>query len=236
MGKKMKRPKRKPTKLTIRAYSDREMKTLSGELSAMYNPDSVSLDYSTAYMPDQFVNTSRQSNRYVQTQPGNLTLELLFDARMPGNRRPIDLQLGRLRALCYDVNPARGEPRYLQILWGQMRWNGRGYFSGRMLSLSFRYTLFEPDATPLRATAQLVLAADESLIVQAAQEQLQSPASVVVQVPDATSLPHITSNTVPEIAGKADYLQVAADNKLDCLDAIKPGQALQISAHSGGPL
>ncbi|ANB72005.1 hypothetical protein AYM40_06195 [Paraburkholderia phytofirmans OLGA172] len=225
---------RKPTKLTLKAYSDREMTQLSGTLSAMYNPDSVSLDYQTDYRPDLFINTTRQSNRYVQTRPGGLTLELLFDARMPGNHTPIDRQLTRLRSLCYNVNPADSEPRYLQVRWGKMRWNGRGYFSGRMSSLSIRYTLFERDATPLRATATLVLTADGSLTLQSAEEQLKAPASAVVNVPDATSLAQVTNSAASTLTGATDYLEVAAENDLDSLDAIRPGQTLKVSAAGKG--
>ncbi|CAE6749167.1 hypothetical protein R69927_02082 [Paraburkholderia domus] len=225
---------RRPAKLTLNAYSDREMTQLSGTLSAMYNPDSVSLDYQTDYRPDLFINTTRQSNRYVQTRPGGLTLDLLFDARMPGNHTPIDRQLTHLRSLCYNVNPADSEPRYLQVRWGQMRWDGRGYFSGRMSSLSIRYTLFERDATPLRATATLVLAADGSLTLQGAEEQLKSPATTVVNVPDATSLAQITHGVSTALAGGTDYLEVAAENGLDSLDAIFPGQTLQVSARRKG--
>lgn len=225
---------RKPTKLTLIAYSDREMTQLSGSLSAMYNPDSVSLDYQTDYTPDLFINTTRQSNRYVQTRPGGLTLELLYDAKMPGNIIPIDHQLARLRSLCYSVDPADSQPRYLQVKWGRMWWAGKGNFSGRMSSLAVRYTLFERDGEPLRATATLVLTADGSLSLQEAEEQLKSPAAAVVDVPDATSLPQIARSAGTTLAGGTDYLAVAAENDLDSLDAIQPGQTLQVSARKGG--
>ncbi|MFM0742103.1 hypothetical protein PQQ51_33160 [Paraburkholderia xenovorans] len=225
---------RKPTKMTLTAYSDREMTQQSGNMSVMYNPDSVSLDYHTDYIPDAFINTTRQSNRYVQTRPGNLSLELLFDARMPGNRVPINVQLAGLRELCYNVDPANSEPHYLQVKWGKMRWSGKGYFAGRMSSLSVRYTLFERDATPLRATATLVITADGSLTLQGAEEQLKSPAAAVVNVPDVTSLSQIAKSAGSGLAGGTDYLALAAENSLDSLDAISPGQTLQVSAGSRG--
>ncbi|MEZ0603991.1 hypothetical protein ACAX43_17805 [Paraburkholderia sp. IW21] len=226
---------RKPTRLTLSAYSDREMTQLRGApLSVMYNPDSVTLDYQTDYMPDHFINTTRQSNRYVQTRPGDLRLELLFDAKMPGGSVSINKQLSVLRELCYNVDPADSQPRFLQVKWGQMKWGGKTYFSGRMRSLSVRYTLFERDATPIRATATLVLTADGSLTLQQAEEQLKSPATAVVNVPDATSLPQIANGAGTALAGGTDYLAVAAENDLDSLDAIKSGQTLQISARKGG--
>lgn len=220
---------RNSKKLTIHAYFDREMKIKADELSAMYNPDSVSMDYQTDYVSDDVINTHGKSNRYIRTRPGNLTLELLFDARMPGNRTPIDRQLRKLRSLCYEVNPALGEPRYLQVRWGQMEWNGRGYFAGRISSLSFRYTLFDSDATPLRASAVLVMKADESLAVQDAEARLASPESLLVSVPDATSLPQAATQAMPGSSGGANYLQLAAENGLDSLDAIGAGSMLSFS-------
>jgi hypothetical protein len=226
---------RKPTKLKLTAFSDRELKQPSAPpLTVMYNPDSVSLDYQTDYTPDLFINTTRQSNRYVQTRPGDLRLELLLDAKMPGNNTSINRQITELRELCYNVNPADSQPRFLKVEWGGMKWGGENFFSGRMRSLSVRYTLFERDATPLRATATLVLTADGSLTLQQAKEQLKSPAAAVVNVPDATSLPQIANSAGTALAGGTDYLAVAAENDLDSLDAIKPGQTLQVSARKGG--
>jgi hypothetical protein len=220
---------RKSKKMTIHAYFDREMKKKADELSVMYNPDAISMDYQTDYVSDDAINADGKSSRYVRTRPGSLTLELLFDARMPGNWTPIDSQLRKLRSLCYEVNPALGEPRYLQVTWGQMEWNGRGYFSGRISSLSYRYTLFDSDATPLRASATLVMTADESLAIQAAEAQLTSPESLVVSVPDATSLPQAANQAIPGSAGRGKYLQLASDNGLDSLDAIKAGSRLSFS-------
>lgn len=223
----------KPSRLMIYAYSNREMTQPAGRLSVMYNPDSISLSYQTEYVPDLFINTTRQSNRYVQTCPGGLSLELLLDSQMPGNHKSIDSQLTDLKMLCYNVSPAQSEPRYLQVKWGKMRWNGRGYFSGRISGLSIRYTLFDRDATPLRATVTLELTADGSLELQGAEEQLLSPESAVVKVPDITSLTSIVDNAGYSLAGKTDYLTVASENNLDALDAIEPGQVLRISVEQG---
>jgi hypothetical protein len=220
----------KPGKLQLIAFSDREMTKPVGSMFVMYNPDTIALNYQTDFTPNVFVNTTRQSNRYVQTRPGGLTLELFFDARMPGNRRPIERQLSELKALCYDVNRAGGEPRYLRVKWGEMRWMGRGYFAGRMTALSVRYTLFDRDATPLQATATLELAADGSLSLQEAKSQLEAPDKAVVTVPDQTPLPMIVSKAASDLPFPTDYLETGSLNNLDSLDASKAGETLQLHA------
>lgn len=223
-----------PLKMQLIAYADREMTRPVGSLSVMYNPDALAFSYHTDYTPDTFVNTNRQSNRYVQTRPGGLTLELLFDGKMPGNRKTVDWQLSELKALCYDVNPAGGEPRYLQVKWGAMRWIGRGYFSGRISTMSIRYTLFDRDATPVRASVTLELTADGSLSLQEAVNQLQAPEKAVVTVPDQTPFPMTVSKAGSELPDPPDYLETAAANDLDSLDGCKPGDTLQIETKGKG--
>jgi hypothetical protein len=222
-----------PAKLKLTGYKDRELRHFVGSLFAMYNPASVSLSYQTDFASDAFINSTRNSNRYVQTRPGGLTLELLFDAKMPGNDAPIDSQLELLRYLCYDVDAARSEPRYLKVTWGQMRWNGYGYFAGRLGSLEVKYTLFERDAKPLRATATLNLLEDQSLTLQRAKEGKESPEKTVVQAPDMTSLPAITKKAGGSMKSLPDYLSNAAENDLDSLDGFAAGDKLQISGKGG---
>ncbi|WGS53957.1 hypothetical protein LFL96_23245 [Paraburkholderia sp. D15] len=221
------------SRLTISAYVDREMTQLVGSIVAMYNPESLSMNYQTDYTPDEFINTTLQSNRYYQTRPTGLSIDLLFDAEMPGNRKPVEMQLTQLRSLCYAVDAARSEPHFLRVKWGRMRWSSRGYFSGRMNSLSVRYTQFDRDATPTRATASISLTADESLLLQAAEQQLKAPAEAAIRAADLTPLPQIAAKAGASIEGGLDYLTLASTNDLNSLDAIEPGQLLRVVRRDG---
>ena len=222
-------------KLSITAFADRDLRHKVGALTAMYNPDAMHLNYTTRYLNTHSINSSIQSNNYAITQPGNLSLELVFDARMPGKKKPIDKQLTRLRQLCYDVNPSRGEPHFLKIKWGKMRWASKGYFSGRMLSLDYRYTLFDRDATPLRATATVVVSADASLALQESEKSLKSPPTRILKVPPGGGgLPLMAASASAGIAGGTDYLTLAWSNDLDNLNDIAPGQILQAPRQNGG--
>ena len=221
-------------RLTLTGYTDRDLKHRVGSLKAMYNPDSVQLGYTTEYTANQFINSSIQSNNYAVTRPGNLSLELVFDNRMPGNDEKVEEQLKKLRHLCYDLNPSRGEPHFLRIQWGKMRWAEHGYFAGRMTSLSFRYTLFDRDAMPLRATASLTIAADQSLAQQRSMQQLQSPPTLVLRVPaGGGGLSLMAFGASAFVAGGTNYLDLAISNDLDNLHAIAPGQTLAAPAEGG---
>ncbi|AKH64622.1 MULTISPECIES: hypothetical protein [Photorhabdus] len=214
------------SRLTLTAFKDREGKTTVGSLQAMYNPDAIQLDYQTRYHQDESVNSASQSSRYVLSQPAGLSLILLFDATMPGNNTPVEKQLATLKALC-AVDASTKVPHFLKLKWGKMRWENKGYFAGRASGLSIDYTLFDRDATPLRASATLSLVADESFVIQATEQQLKSPPVTAVSVTDMLSLPLIALGAGASLAGGIDYLSLAWQNGLDNLDDFTPGQTLQ---------
>jgi hypothetical protein len=227
-------------RLSISGYMDRNLRHKIGSLTAMYNPDAVRLNYETKYESNDSINSTILSNDYATTKPGTLSFELIFDARMPGKKKKkkkkaIDKQLARLRHLCYDVNASRGEPHFLKIKWGKLQWANKGYFAGRMVSLTYNYTLFDRDATPLRATATLVVVADPSIALQASQKSLKSPPIRVLKVlPGGGGLPLIAAAASAALAGGTDYLSLAWSNNLDNLGDIVPGGILQAPSLEGG--
>jgi hypothetical protein len=211
-------------KLTISAFRDKAMQNQNkiGEIKAMYNPASIQLSYHTDFTEDSFINSDTSVSRYRNTRPGWLNLELLFDARLPGNNASLDDQLAKLRWLCCEVDSTNNEPRFLKVEWGKMNWNGSGYFAGRMANLVVGYTLFDRDATPLRAKATLSLTAGESL--EAQEQPFNSSSSMnVVTVPDVSPLALIAA------AGAVDYLTLAVTNGLDNLDDTQPGGTLVVN-------
>ncbi|AWK41564.1 MULTISPECIES: hypothetical protein [Photorhabdus] len=214
------------SKLTLTAFKDREGKISVGSLQAMYNPDAIQLDYQTHYQQDESVNHTRKSSHYVSSPPAGLSLVLLFDASMPGNNIPVETQLTTLKALC-AVDPSTHVPHFLKIKWGKMRWENKSYFAGRASGLTINYTLFDRDATPLRASATLSLVADESFVIQATEQQLKSPPVTTVSVTDMLTLPLIALGAGASLASGIDYLSLAWQNDLDNLDDFTPGQTLQ---------
>jgi hypothetical protein len=222
-------------KLTIRAYHDREMKRRAGAVEAMYNPDTLSLNYRTQYDTNSFINDDRQSSTYVGSSPGGLNLELVFDARMPGNKHPLQRQLEELHELCYGVDPASGEPRFLAVSWGRMPIGGADGrdFTGRATDFAINYTSFDRNGTPLRASVSLALIADASLVLQRALMDLKSPPVALISVTDGSSLPSLATQSSAMLKGGMDYLTLADSNDLDSLNAIEPGQTLMAPAPGG---
>lgn len=214
------------SKLTLNAWKDREGKIPAGSMSAMYNPENIQLDYQTQFDTENTINTASKSNRYVISEPVGLNLTLLFDSQMPGNTTPIETQLAMLKSLC-AVDTATGSPYFLRITWGKMRWENKGWFAGRARQLSVIYTLFDRDATPLRATVNLRLVADESFVIQQSLKAQSAPDRVLVSIPDLTSLPLLALSASGVLTGSVDPLSLAWDNNLDNLDNFQSRDFLQ---------
>lgn len=220
------------SKLAISAWKDREGMIPVGQMSVMYNPDTIQLEYKTQYRTEDTINKASQSNNYVLSEPAGLNLNLLFDSQMPGNIIPLETQLAMLKSLC-AVNGGSESPCFLRITWGKMRWENKGWFAGRASGLSVNYTLFDRDATPLRATVNLSLVADESFVIQENERTSMALPTALIDVPDLASLAQLAIVAGTTVAGSIDYLSLAWDNDLDNLDDIQPGNVLQATKGAG---
>lgn len=220
------------SKLTISAWKDREGKIPVGKMSVMYNPENIQLDYKTQYRTEDTINKAAQSNNYVLSEPAGLSLNLLFDSQMPGNSIPLETQLARLKSLC-AVNAGTEAPCFLRITWGRMRWENKGWFAGRASDLSVNYTLFDRDATPLRATVRLSLVADESFVIQQNERNSKALPAALIDVPDMASLSQLAIGAGTTLASSMDYLSLAWDNDLDNLDDFQPGSVLRAIKGTG---
>ncbi|AQS36642.1 hypothetical protein Sps_01476 [Shewanella psychrophila] len=158
-------------KLTIQGYTDQERrKPWVTSIEAMYNPDSLSLSYYTEYHTNKVFNQQDKINKYSSTGPSDLSLVLIFDARMPGNTIPLGERLRQLKSLC-SPDDETGEPLYLSVSWGKLSM-GEGDlrdYRGRVKGCTVIFTSFDRDGSPLRAEVHLALVEDTSLTLQQAQ-------------------------------------------------------------------
>ncbi|MCG1047900.1 hypothetical protein KQH58_10970 [Mycetohabitans sp. B6] len=213
------------TKLTLEAYQGANGQKKIGTLTAMYNPQTISLDYAASYQTSSGINQHHDVSWYRQVEPPTLSLELILDARGPSGGKPVDAQLSQLRALCFTVGP-KGEAPFLHVTWGKMSWHGHGFFAGRLQQLSVSYTLFDRNAAPLRASATLTFKGETS--DDMAKLRAGQPVSRQLVSADAkTPLPNLLEQS-GGAAGKADYLAVARTNGLSNLSELKPGRWLAI--------
>ncbi|MFP3507268.1 hypothetical protein [Burkholderia sp. SIMBA_062] len=212
-------------KLTLTAFKTRDWGGELGSFVVMYNPESVRFDFMTQLRNEDSINRHNQVSEFGRVTPPHLDLELILDARGPGERRSVDEQISQLRALCLTVGE-KGETPYLRVSWGKMRWHGHGYFGGRCERLGIAYTLFDRNATPLRATASLSLVAINSDDMEALRKGAPVKQSII-KASARDTLPLLATVASASAAVSAvDYLHVAYANDLDNLRNLIPGQAL----------
>lgn len=218
-------------KLTITGYTDAKLTKRVGQVAAMYNPNTVALNYSANYDKPTFAmrRSTRAELRYLW--PGNLNLELMFEGRLSDSTASVDTRLTTLRELCGVLDARSQETRYLKVEWGKFSWHGQKYFVGRMVSLKVDCLLFDRHGAPQRARAALELIEDSREAPMAAQDSKPNQRSVVT-VPDLASLALLATGAVltgldtADVKNSIDPLKLAKANDLDTLDSAQPGQTL----------
>jgi len=229
--------KGKLEKLTLRAYKPAASKTEPPQVSTdpkdMYvvqvNPSNYQLSQLLNHARHKAPGSSASEAVWNHSPPANLNFEFLFDgtgvvpeptelgdvplvgaiasALSGGPKKFVVMdEIKKFDKLVYKYNGKIHSPRQLQLIWGKLD------FSCVLSSVSYRFTLFKPDGTPLRAIATCTFC--ES-VPQALTERKQNATS-----PDLTHLRDIRDgDSLPalahEIYGKPElYLEVARVNKL----------------------
>lgn len=195
---------------------------------AQVNPSSYSLNHLITYTYQRGQGFSKSEAVFNDAPPINLNFEFLFDgtgvvppaadigdiplvgalASALSQPKPFVVmdEIRKFNRLVYDYDSDKHRPRQLLLVWGTL------VFSCVLSSVTYRFTLFNPDGTPLRAVASCSFC--ES-IPKKLKELLENPLS-----PDLTHLREVRDgDTLPAMAhaiyGKPElYLQVAQANRL----------------------
>lgn len=192
------------------------------------NPRSYSLDHLIHYANRRGQGRSGSDAVYTGTEPAKLDFEFLFDgtgvvpqqselsdvplvgaiasALSPPGEFEVGAEIMKFAKVVYAYEGEDHRPRKVLLIWGTFS------FPCALVSLSYRFTLFKPDGTPLRAVASASFRETRTDAERARQENNSSP--------DLTHLREIQAgDTLPLLAhriyGKSSlYLEVARVNKL----------------------
>ncbi|MBL4806434.1 MAG: hypothetical protein JKY31_04000 [Rhodobacteraceae bacterium] len=213
-------------KLTLSSYPTEDvMGPAANKMAAMYNPSTIDLSYGLDYHRRDHINNRIINPNVIRINPGQLQLELIFDATLPGNTDSVNEQLTQLRELTtFNKGEDTGIP-YLKISWGNMQWHGKDYFKGQLESLSIRYSLFDRDANPIRATASLTLVCQDNVSSNSHPDLTSNTPSVTAAVGSTLAMIAANLAAVGAVYG-LDYLSVAEDNDMDNLDDYEAGDTL----------
>jgi hypothetical protein len=228
--------KGKLEKLTLRAFKPSTRNDEPPQPSSLPADTYVAQVNPSAYTLSKLINYTRHRGQgsasteavFSDSPPINLAFEFLFDgtgvipqsselgdiplvgaiaSALSGSKKfDVMTEIKRFDELVYQYQGERHRPRPLQLVWGSL------VMPVVLSSVSYRFTLFKPDGTPLRAIASCSFC--ES-VPPALSERKKNPMSPDLthlrDVCDGDSLPLLSQ----EIYGNSElYLEVARANKL----------------------
>ena len=136
-------------------------------------------------------------------------------------------EIDKFDQLVYQYEGSIHRPRPLQLVWGTL------VFSCVLTSVAYRFTLFRPDGTPLRAVAACTFCHSIPDSVRKAKENAQSPDLTHLRdVRDGDTLPMLAY----DIYGRPElYLEVARFNKLVNFRSLRSASRIAFPPVRGKP-
>ncbi|NBW36761.1 MAG: hypothetical protein EBR30_17405 [Cytophagia bacterium] len=204
--------------LTLIGYKDNAMKSQVGTYKALINPDKYSQRYEIHFNDEQGIGTPNATLKYKKTTPPGLDFELIFDGTgvLSTSRTDVLSDITSFKNVVYYYNGSIHKPNYLRLIWGK----GLS-FQCQLTSLSFTYTLFKSDGSPLRAKASVSFKEYQTPAQIAANSNNQSPDmthEVMVRAGD-----NLPAMAYAVYGNNSHYLKVAEYNKLDNFRQLVPG-------------
>ncbi|MEM9598186.1 MAG: LysM peptidoglycan-binding domain-containing protein [Acidobacteriota bacterium] len=232
-------------KMTLRAFrpqsSPDEAPQVSTEPEDTYvvqvNPKTYTLHQRLDYAPRQGQGNSGSDAVYTGTDPTTMQFEFLFDATgvvpTPSDLGGVPLvgaiasalsgdeefdvmtEIQKFSRVVYDYRGDEHRPRKVLLVWGTLE------IACALVSLSYDFSLFSPDGTPLRAVAKCAF---REAVTDAQREREENNNS-----PDLTHLRDVAEgDTLPLMADRiygdpSLYLEVARVNKLVAFRRLRAG-------------
>jgi hypothetical protein len=193
-------------------------------VEVQFNPNDYTIDSGSTYasMPVPGLQTPIQ--QFIRGDADQLTLELFLDdtsSRNSANTESVKSRLEQLRTFV-RIDPSLHAPPVCQFTWGDLE------FTGTVISLRERNTLFSQTGNPTRARVTLVLKKYKSAEVQLRELKLESP--------DRTHIRIVREgDTLSSIAYEAygdsrSWRPIAEANGIERPRFVPPGTALKIPA------
>jgi hypothetical protein len=219
----------KLTKLKIEAFDEAE-RVLPAKKTfyAMFNPDSLSHEFSRSFAAAQNVNGAPQPPTGGQIQPGTLKLKLLldgsgttemgaFDVFEPA-KKSVDERIEDFLALAFDIDGNSHEQNFLQLHYGNIS------IDCRLSRVTVNQQSFDRQGNTMRAELDIELVHDATASMEARRIHFTSPdVSHTLTVRAGDTLPLLTEQIYES---DRHHIAVARWNGLDHLRSVDPGMNL----------
>ncbi|MCA3422622.1 MAG: hypothetical protein INF81_06715 [Roseomonas sp.] len=220
----------KLTKLKIEAF-DKAERILPAKKTfyALFNPESLSHEFSRSFAVAQDVNGSTQSPKAGQVQPSTLKLKLILDGSGVSEmgvfntfepaKPSVDEQIEEFLVLAYDINGAIHQQNFLILSYGNINVNCR------LSRVTVNQQSFNRQGRTTRAELDIELVHDLSASDEAKRIHFTSPdVSHTLTVRAGDTLPLLTEQVYES---DRHHLAVARFNGLDHLRSVDPGVILR---------
>jgi hypothetical protein len=205
------------------------------------NPKSYSLDHLLLYANRRGQGNSASDAVYSGSEPTTMQFEFLFDgtgavppqselsdvplvgaiaSALSSDEFDVMTEIQKFNKVVYDYKGKDHRPRKVLLVWGTFS------FPCALTSLNYKFTLFKPDGTPLRAVATARFRESRTDAERELKDNRSSP--------DLTHLREVQAgDTLPLLAHRiygnaALYLEVARVNKLVSFRRLRPGSRVSL--------
>jgi hypothetical protein len=206
------------TKMEIIGCSDNKFQNEVEKITLQINPATLSFDKGVSYTKDKRKGIGENGKKFDKFNETSLKIDILLDETgvIPGLPKDSIIEaVNNLEKTVYNINKDTHEPNYLKVSWGSF------LFKGRLESLSYDYSLFRPDGSPLRVKISAKINGFMDPITEAKEVGRSSPdLSRIITLKTGESISYWCN----EIYGDASYcMDVARYNRLTTFINIPAG-------------
>lgn len=205
------------------------------KIAFMFNPAEYSISKSNDWSTKPQKGKNVPKYEFGGGKPRTLTLELLFDATMPGGsgqktdvrkytNQLFNCMMVDKSAQTKGKNSQMSKPPKCRLHWGG---DSQNHFECYIQQCNVKYTMFSPDGWPIRATASLTLleAVDKEDRLPTNPTSLGEPGRKVRQVKEGDRLDYIAYE---EYGDAQEWRRIADANQLTNPLDLRPGMSLAI--------
>lgn len=207
-------------KMSLRGYDDSKLTKHIWTFDAQINPDSLKLTREISYAKDKNQAMQEKQSKFDSQKPSSLSFNIVLDDTgvAPEAKGKIKDRINLLEKTLFLINSETHEPSYVRLLWGDFT------FQGRLKTLSYDYTMFAPDGSPLRVKVSLGFVSHMDIDVEKSKIKRKSPdLSRIIVLKSGESI----ASWCNEIYGDASYcFEIARENNLAGFRNVKPGTEL----------
>ncbi|MGI4865086.1 MAG: hypothetical protein ACRYFZ_14280 [Janthinobacterium lividum] len=137
--------------LLLQAYADAQFTQKVGAYAVFLNPESFVHQSANTCQTPRPPGSAGDTLRVNDASQGNLAFRLLLDGTraIDGNLLEVSQEIAAFQKLLVAFHGQLRSPYYVQVSWGNFR------FQGRLTTFNVSYSLFRPDGTPVRAKVEL---------------------------------------------------------------------------------